>query len=238
MEGHTQSILDCVDDDGEVQLERLLQLQRSQMEEMEDLDEWMIALAEEEDAREREKQRSDARSVNTNRSKRSVKKRNTLLYHDTDGTVKPLTWDKSIWYLNYLENPRPADPKWNEKFRKRFRMAHESFIELGIIKLRQIIRPKYYIKMSFGRVVYGIGIGNPSSGLVCWTYPTSVSSTTSLRMGLGSVFKTGAVKTSLTLTLMSLSRLHAKNYLSLKRTSISKAFDLYIKKGCLACGSV
>ena len=133
MEGHTQSILDCVDDDGEVQLERLLQLQRSQMEEMEDLDEWMIALAEEEDAREREKQRSDARSVNTNRSKRSVKKRNTLLYRDTDGTVKPLTWDKSIWYLNYLENPRPADPKWNEKFRKRFRMAHESFIELGIM---------------------------------------------------------------------------------------------------------
>ena len=168
MEGHTQSILDCVDDDGEVQLERLLQLQRSQMEEMEDLDEWMIALAEEEDAREREKQRSDARSVNTNRSKRSVKKRNTLLYRDTDGTVKPLTWDKSIWYLNYLENPRPADPKWNEKFRKRFRMAHESFIELGIIKLRQIIRPKYYIKMSFGRVVYGIGIGNPSPKFDRW----------------------------------------------------------------------
>ena len=53
--GYAQSILDCVDDDGEVQMERFLQLQRSQMEEMEDLDEWMIALAEEEDAREREK---------------------------------------------------------------------------------------------------------------------------------------------------------------------------------------
>ena len=131
--GYAQSILDCVDDDGEVQMERFLQLQRSQMEEMEDLDEWMIALAEEEDAREREKNKSDAKSVASNRSRRSVKKRNTLLYRDTDGTVKPLTWDKSIWYLNYLENPRPADPKWNEKFRKRFRMPHESFIELGIM---------------------------------------------------------------------------------------------------------
>ena len=34
----------------------------------------------------------------------------------------------------------------------------------------------------------GIGIGNPSSGLVFWTDPTSDSSTTSSRMGLGSVF--------------------------------------------------
>ena len=114
-------------------MEAFLQLQRTQMEEFDDVDEWMEALAEEDEAEEERKQKRDARSVASNRSKRTVKKHNTLLYRDTDGIVKPLTWNKSIWYLNYIENPRPSEKKWNEKFRKRFRMPYESFIELGMM---------------------------------------------------------------------------------------------------------
>ena len=133
MDGFPRTILDCFDDDGEVHFDRLLLLQMSQMEEMEDLDELLAAVAEEDEVEEERKQNRDARSVASNRSKRSVKKHNTLLYRDTDGSVKPLTWNKSLWYLNYLENPRPTDPKWNEKFRKRFRMNHESFVELGMM---------------------------------------------------------------------------------------------------------
>ena len=126
-------MLECIDEEGEVNMGRLLELQRIQMEEMDDFEEWVTALAEEEDAVDRGNQKRDARSVTSNRSRRSVKKRNTLLYRDTDGTVKPLKWDKSLWYLNYLENPRPGDSKWNDKFRKRFRMPHESFVELGMM---------------------------------------------------------------------------------------------------------
>ena len=122
------SLLDCIDDEGEVDFALFLQLQRSQMEYIEDMDEWATALVEEEEAAAAaQKNKTDARSVASNRSKRTVKKHNTLLYRDTDGS------NKSIWYLNYLENPRPSDAKWNEKFQKRFRMSHESFVELGMM---------------------------------------------------------------------------------------------------------
>ena len=132
MEALPRSILDCVDEDGEVDMEMVLFVQRSQMQQMDELDEWAALLAEEEEAEAKESA-AETKSVATSRSKRSVKKHNTLLYRDTDGTVKPLTWDKSLWYLNYIENPRPNDSKWNDKFRKRFRMPFEAFIELGII---------------------------------------------------------------------------------------------------------
>ena len=124
----TCSILDCFDEDGEVDMQKVLLVQRTQMQEMDEFDEWVAALAEEEEAEE-EATVADAKSVATNRSKRSVKKHNTLLCRNTDGTVKPLTWDKSLWYLNYIENPRPNDSKWNEKFRKRFQMPFEAFVE-------------------------------------------------------------------------------------------------------------
>ena len=132
MEALPRSILDCIDEDGEVDMEMVLFVQRSQMQQMDELDEWAALLAEEEEAEAKESA-AETKSVATSRSKRSVKKHNTLLYRDTDGTVKPLTWDKSLWYLNYIENPRPNDSKWNDKFRKRFRMPFEAFIELGII---------------------------------------------------------------------------------------------------------
>ena len=132
MEALPRSILDCVDEDGEVDMEMVLFVQRSQMQQMDELDEWAALLAEEEEAEAKESA-AETKSFATSRSKRSVKKHNTLLYRDTDGTVKPLTWDKSLWYLNYIENPRPNDSKWNDKFRKRFRMPFEAFIELGII---------------------------------------------------------------------------------------------------------
>ena len=55
------SLLDCVDDDGEVHMERLFQLQRSLMEEIEEIDEWLTALLEE-----------DERALETKRDARSV----------------------------------------------------------------------------------------------------------------------------------------------------------------------
>ena len=128
------SLLDCFDEEGEVDMERFSHFQRIQMEEFDDIDELVSDLEEEDEEEGDDKRKRDAKTVASNRSKRSVKKRHTLLYRDTDGSVKPLTWDKSIWYLNYIENPKPGEKnRWNEKFRKRFRMQYESFIELAMM---------------------------------------------------------------------------------------------------------
>ena len=139
------SLLDCFDEEGEVDMERFSHFQRIQMEEFDDIDELVSDLEEEDEEEGDDKRKRDAKTVASNRSKRSVKKRHTLLYRDTDGSVKPLTWDKSIWYLNYLENPKPGEKRWNEKFRKRFRMQHESFIELHNLQKP----PKQFVPFPF-----------------------------------------------------------------------------------------
>lgn len=127
------SLIDCLDDEGEIEPERFAAFQRNVLQDMDEIDEWVDLLHEEELTERGANQKEDAKTVSSVRSKRTVKKRGTLLYRDTDGSVKTLSWDKSIWALNYLQNPQPNNSKWNEKFRKRFRMAYESFIELSII---------------------------------------------------------------------------------------------------------
>ena len=44
--------------------------------------------------------------------------------------TRPLEVRMSTWWLEYMVNHRPDDPRWATQFRRRFRLPYESFLEL------------------------------------------------------------------------------------------------------------
>ena len=59
---------------------------------------------------------------------RSVKK-HPLLVHNPDGSLRQLTPEDTLWYILYCQGV-PQNDRLKRKFRNRFRMPHQSFIEL------------------------------------------------------------------------------------------------------------
>eukprot|EP00957_Ditylum_brightwellii_P184163 14027315-Ditylum_brightwellii.AAC.1 len=54
----------------------------------------------------------------------------SLEYLDSDGNWKVLEPKNTLWYAMYILDPRVEDNKFKAKFRRRFRMKHESFLKL------------------------------------------------------------------------------------------------------------
>ena len=63
-----------------------------------------------------------------NKRSRSVKK-HSLLVRNPDGSLRQLTSEDTLWFLLYCDGV-PQNNRLKRKFRNRFRMPHESFIEL------------------------------------------------------------------------------------------------------------
>ena len=59
---------------------------------------------------------------------RSVKKHRVLV-RDSDGTLRELKPEDTLWYLLYVENP-PHNERMSKLFKLRFRMPYSSFLEL------------------------------------------------------------------------------------------------------------
>ena len=52
--------------------------------------------------------------------------------HPVTGKREVFTFEYSIWYMNYVVDPEPHRKKWSRKFRLRFRMPYQAFLDLTI----------------------------------------------------------------------------------------------------------
>ena len=57
-------------------------------------------------------------------------KSNPMMMRSSDGTLVPMLPTNSSWYSLYVLNPDVDDEKWQRKFRLRFRLPHNKYLEL------------------------------------------------------------------------------------------------------------
>ena len=69
---------------------------------------------------------------NHNVPSNSVRTRNSrpIVHRNIDGILTKLSPKDTYWYLSYIVSPQLSNPKFNYKFRRRFRMPHSSFLWL------------------------------------------------------------------------------------------------------------
>jgi hypothetical protein len=114
---------DCIDPSGEVNLNKYYAFCRKRKQEHDDeYDEWF-----DECVKEAEKEVIIDSSAKT-RARRRMK-RNFMRYRNEHGEIVPLTWDKSSWWAQYVSSPDLDNPKFHDKFRRRFRMPYATFLE-------------------------------------------------------------------------------------------------------------
>ena len=51
--------------------------------------------------------------------------------HPVTGKRDEFTFEYSLWYMNYVVDPSPDQKKWSRKFRLRFRMPYDAFLDLA-----------------------------------------------------------------------------------------------------------
>ena len=127
-----QSPLECIDPKtGEFDIDLfLLYRRRSELDESFDELQAIIDdddVEEEDNCKNNEIDRKKSRSLM--KSYRGVKEhREQRMYRcPIDGQIKPLGPRNTPWFTEYLESPNIASPKFQRKFRRRFRMPYASF---------------------------------------------------------------------------------------------------------------
>jgi hypothetical protein len=119
-----RNLLDCVDLDGQINLESywLFRRRRRQEQDEDDISELLSRCF-----MEAEQEMVIDCSEPSNRRRRM--KRDFLNYRNLHGEVVPLTWEVSSWYTQYINSPNLESPKFHDKFRRRFRMPYATFVE-------------------------------------------------------------------------------------------------------------
>ena len=69
-------------------------------------------------------------SVPTIKKRRRPKKQRAITVDD-NGSVRPVLPRQTVWYCTYVLKPDLDDPRFHKLFRRRFRLPHAQFIELG-----------------------------------------------------------------------------------------------------------
>ena len=69
---------------------------------------------------------SKKKAMNRNRSVKRYK----LEIRDTDGSLREIRPEDTLWYMLYVKHP-PLNDRMLKQFRHRFRIAYESFLSLG-----------------------------------------------------------------------------------------------------------
>jgi hypothetical protein len=120
---------DLFDDDGDFDMNeyysQLRNRRRIKAEKDEELDEVIKKCMESADA----ESESDGLPAVAERKRRS-KKREALRCRTPEGDLIPLTWNLTTWYTNYILSPNLDSPTFHEKFRRRFRMPYDAFLNL------------------------------------------------------------------------------------------------------------
>ena len=116
------SFLDCLDDDGQV-IEEQYKLFKEKEDELEEAEEriqaYLLTMGEE------------GRKKKTTRKKRKFKSIKPF-YIDDNGAPRYLVPRQTYWYLMYVRtSPENLEcAKFKKKFRRRFRMPYEQYLEL------------------------------------------------------------------------------------------------------------
>ena len=63
-------------------------------------------------------------------AKRKRTKRIILARRTEDGTLEAIPPTESLWYLLYVDCPQTGDKRFADKFRRRFRLPYQSYLEL------------------------------------------------------------------------------------------------------------
>jgi hypothetical protein len=114
------SLLECILDDGTMDVAKYLQYSARESE----LDELLLKLM--------------VKAINKKKDKRKVTKKPANrkhkhlrpYYFDDNGKKIILRPRQTLWYMMYVKNPAVDNDKFNKKFRRRFRMSHEQFKRL------------------------------------------------------------------------------------------------------------
>ena len=114
------SVLRCFDDNGEFNIELYLKEKKKRRAASleEQLECCMVAAAEEESI-----EKSRKRPTRDTRGQMPKK----VL---EDGTIVPLEPQETIWWTLYVSNPALSNTLFRRKFRRRFRMPYEQYLEL------------------------------------------------------------------------------------------------------------
>lgn len=119
-----KSLFDCMDNDGNIDSDKLMLLQRQRRQKRMRASEKQlidsIASATEEIERQQQKKARARRSV----------KRHPVYIRDDNGNIVRLTPTKSSWYAMYVLSPNINNEKWKKKFRRRFRMPYEKYVDV------------------------------------------------------------------------------------------------------------
>ena len=80
----------------------------------------------------RQKRYVDSIGDRTRGERKKTKYDNSKLHFTNPYTMQrqPFTFEFSTWYANYCLNPSPQRPKWAKKFRRRFRMHYNLFLDI------------------------------------------------------------------------------------------------------------
>ena len=79
--------------------------------------------------RDRKRKLDISSSVNS-RKRGKYKKRKLYFTDPNTGKRSVMTYDHSVWWQRYIVNAQSGNPTWEKKFRKRFRLPYESFLDL------------------------------------------------------------------------------------------------------------
>jgi hypothetical protein len=125
-----KSLLHCFNSDGEFDNELLLQYRHYLLQQpslcnhvFNSLVNAAISEAEEETSIDNDQQRS-------NRKQRSCFRNQINLQRLEDGTIIPVEPTGSTWYIAYVLSPSLDDPKFVERFRRRFRCKYSSYLTI------------------------------------------------------------------------------------------------------------
>ena len=124
-------LTDCLNDDGSIDNTKWYMYRRQQRQ--------LQKEEEEEEEHHTKKQKATTAATNNIIMKtpmqRSCFRSNINLYRDENGIISAIGPKSSSWYLTYVLSPAIDNPKFEKKFRRRFRCCYSSFLELlNIVK--------------------------------------------------------------------------------------------------------
>lgn len=128
--------IDCYNDDGTLDIDRYEQFCESQDNEefarryLLALSMFVCALGEEDHEEDNIQRGQHERMEQGRRPKRKRTTRNKFFVDPTSGHLRPMTPKLSLWWLIYIQDPKPDCAQWSRTFRNRFRLPYESFIDL------------------------------------------------------------------------------------------------------------
>ena len=136
----------CINNDGTINMSKVLMLRRRQQEEEDEDDDALLLLASNTD-----NGNGLVKNKLASLKQRTCFQKNLNLCRCEDGSLKTIGPRQSNWYVMYIKSPALDDPKFNKKFRRRFRCSYDSFQKLMLLVLADNIFNRWLRTDAVGR---------------------------------------------------------------------------------------